>query len=652
MDKSNLLDHFDINSNKNNLFRGANNGEKNDLFLKRGGNRNEVNNNYNNRESNYKPSYRKGGYNGYNPRYNDNGKYNNGNYNNGERYKYNNNRGNGNYNNGERYNNYRGNGNQNWGGRRNEYEKRPDFGFKRTYNDEYSQYQDSGRFYREQNNFNRNNINEFDEKNEEYQMEKEALYEKEVNLTNLKKKYSEVIEQIKIIFINEQLKDDEILQIIKKLINIPPLTIFEAMNLIYREIQIIKTLQFHNSGQKRKYGPNKDIIENEFDNFINRNDLKDVIQKYKIYEKGNESLVKDESYLYIDNSDKRRQLLKDEKEYFNYLPILNLNGGDNKNSNDDIYAKNENEFLYHSLYYKTLMCKYCDLSDEGNIENILCPYSHNILKDFRIIYDYKEEGICKLMKFLLESQLFQFEDYTNYIDMSFNFNIDTFKVHKCQLDSSCPNDYHLCPYYHSSVKGDEKRRPVLLFGYSGNIGDLCFNEKKKKYTPENCVYGIFCQDVHSKNEYNYHPDHFRKDYKCERKKIKGKCIYEKTCYGYHQNVTFENEEEEEEEEEKEDENKIKEEVEKDEEIIERKKKVDLAFMVAKYFRCRKCQYVSKKGELIYLIKCKHFICKKCFKKMIQENKKINKKEKEKEKLILCPFCSEELKKKEIIKVIY
>ena len=670
LDKSKLLDTFNINSLNSNNRNRDNYQEKNNFFLKRDGdsNNNYFRNNNNYRENNYNPNYnRNRGYNnGYNNGYNGGRNYNN-NYNR----NYNNNYNNG----GERYYRGGGDGYNNRVFRRNDYERKPDFGVRRSNND-FGQYQDSRRFYREENNFNRNRQNEFDDNNEEYQMEKEALYEKEEFQKNFKKKYSEVIEQIKIVFINEQLKEDEIIQIIKKLNMSPNLTIFEAMNLIYREVQIIKTLQFFNSGQKRKYGPSKDIIETEYDNFINRSDLKNVVQKYKVYNEKNNSLDKneneDESYLYIDNSDKRRQLLKDENEYFNYLPIYNPNKDiNNDNNNDessdkDIYAKNENEFLYHSLYYKTLMCKYCDLSDENNKENILCPYCHNILKDFRIIYDYKDEGICKFMNFLLESKLFQFEDYANYIDMNFNFNIDTFKIHRCQLDKGCPKDYHLCPYYHSSVKGDEKRRPYALFGYCGSTGDLCFNEKKKKYLPENCVCGIFCHFIHSKNEFNYHPDHYQKKYECTREKVKGKkgkCIYYKTCYGYHliDNEEEEVEEKEKEEEDENDENKIKEEAENDEKVEEKKKKADLTFMVAKIFRCRKCQYLCKKGELIYFINCKHFVCMKCFKKMISKNNKDNKKEKdkenekekekEKEKLI-CPFCFEEIKKKEIIKLNY
>ena len=119
--------------------------------------------------------------------------------------------------------------------------------------------------------------------------------------------------------------------------------------------------------------------------------------------------------------------------------------------------------------------------------------------------------MCKL----LDCKYLHFENYLNYIPMSLStdFNLDTFKVHKCLLDNDCPNDYHLCPYYHESIKGDEQRRPPLLFCYSGNTGDICFDDRKKKYCPKQCNCGIFCQYLHSKNEYNYHPEHFRKIYK-------------------------------------------------------------------------------------------------------------------------------------------
>ena len=120
--------------------------------------------------------------------------------------------------------------------------------------------------------------------------------------------------------------------------------------------------------------------------------------------------------------------------------------------------------------------------------------------------------------------------------------------------------------------------------------------------------------MHNKNEYNYHPDHFRKVFKCQRKKIKGKCIYSRTCYGIHSKES--NESSEEEEEEEEDDEINEEEIENDETIKENKTKVNNVFSVAKNFRCRKCQNVPENGELCFFVKCKHFVCIKCLKKII------------------------------------
>ena len=558
--------------------------------------------------------------------------------------------------------NFRGNRDRDFGGYR-----RGDFGGDRGrgrgrdfggrnygggYNNMPFYHDDMGRDYDEmEDNFNRRrNIEENDE---EYQMKKEIQYEKEKFWNDFKKEHKEIIESFKILFINEHLKDEQIHQIIINIKSNPSLTIFEAMNYIYREIQIIKTLEYVNSGNNREYGPNKDdIFEYKYEQYYPKKNLNEVIEKYKIYEldiENYQTIVSEKYWLYNDNTDKRRKLLKDESNFFNYLPILNSNIKDNNKEEDEEYpyAKNENELLYHYLYYKTIMCKQCDLSDEKNQENDLCPFAHNILKDFRIIYDYKNEDVCAFMKKLLESNLFSFVDYLNYIPMSLSseFNLDTFKVHKCQLDKNCPNDYHLCPYYHKSEKNDDKRRPLLLFGYSGNTGDICFDEKKRRYCPEKCNCGIFCNFLHSKNEYNYHPEHFRKEYECKRDKIKGKCKFEKTCYAMH---TYSSDEEEVEGEE--DDEEIKEEdIEEDEAISGTRKKVNGLFTVAKTFRCRKCQNVAENGELCFFSDCNHFICIKCFKKIVAELNKKKKKNKENDSFVLkCPFCEKELPKEGLV----
>ena len=332
--------------------------------------------------------------------------------------------------------------------------------------------------------------------------------------------------------------------------------------------------------------------------------------------------------------------------YYNYLPILdpNYNYEDEDFVDDgNIYSNNENELLYHSLFYKTLLCRHCDLSDENNIE--LCPYAHNILKDFRIIYDYKDEKIISFMKLLLDHKdLFKFQKYENFIPMSLpkkEFNVDSFKVHKCQLGDDCPNDYNICPYFHN-VDGDEQRRPPLLFQYTGENGDLCFDKRKNKYRSKKCNAGIFCPYVHNKNEYNYHPDHFRKDVPCQNEIDNGRCIYYKTCYGTHENENYEEESKEEEEEEIDEE-----EIEEDENIKEMSTNVKNIFKLGKIFRCRKCQQVSQIDELCYFLDCNHFLCRKCLKRMKKDKFMIFKKTKQ-NTLLCCPFCEKELKKGRIV----
>lgn len=505
----------------------------------------------------------------------------------------------------------------------------------------------------ENNNFNRNTDDKKEEENNELiNLKNEAKMEEENYLKNFKRKYNNIIEDMDILFKSE-LKEEEIIKIIMNIISNPSLTIFEVMNFIYREAQIIKTIKNNKSNNDKDF----DEIETFEDQnpYINRDNLKNIIQNYKVYDEDQENIDLKKYWLYVDDSDKRRKLLKNKKNFYNYLPILNLNNESGLDSK--IYAKNDNEILYHSLFYKTMLCKHCDISEENEEnndskkkeleENELCPYAHNILKDFRIIYDYQDENVINFMKSLEKSNLFKFEAYTNYIPMNlsskFKFNLDSFKVHKCQLDASCPNDYHVCPYYHKSIEGDEQRRPPSLFGYNDEMGNVCFDKRKKKYCLNKCESGIYCKYIHSKNEYNYHPKYFRKKINCTRKKLNGRCIYYETCYGIHpdeeNNATPEKEKEEEEE-------INEEEIEEDEEVKTLSTKVTNSVSIGKIFRCMKCLNVSPNGELCYFVDCKHFLCIKCFKKMHKEKNK--KAKEENQKLLSCPFCEKELKLKGVV----
>ena len=86
-------------------------------------------------------------------------------------------------------------------------------------------------------------------------------------------KFLSIIVQMEILF-EFMISQENIINIVKSLLSSPHLTIFEAMNLIFREVQIIKTLYFIDT-EKRDFKGNK---PNESDNL-------DAVIKYKIFPK-------------------------------------------------------------------------------------------------------------------------------------------------------------------------------------------------------------------------------------------------------------------------------------------------------------------------------------------------------------------------------
>ena len=525
-------------------------------------------------------------------------------------------------------------------------------------------------FYSNRDNYfdNRNDRNDRYEEDYEIQEAKE----KEESEKEFEKKYSYFIDKIDGAF-DGMASKKEIGNIIKALTKMPSLTIFEAMNLIYRSIQIYNALNFYKSNAEKKGAKlgsaDGDIFENKYHGEFSCDRLNEKIEKYKTEPKGEKSL--DNSYdLYEDeNFDKRRKLAKNMEGIYNYLPIkkdsIKMEEDDKKKLEVyDIFAKNDNEINYHPLFFKTLMCHSCEKDEnENDLLNTDCPYCHDIQNDFRIIYDYKDNKICLLMNDLSKSELFTFTDYLEYIPKNIrikDFHLKTFKVHKCQLDTDgkCPNDYHLCPYYHDSDKGkhknkdkDERRRPLWLFRYSAEMCEECFDKKKKRYIAKNCPLGDFCNNVHNKNEYNYHINNFRQIYPCTRNPG-GKCPFYITCYGIHKGESEGNYSADEEDGENDDsineENLEKE----DDDIIEVKDKISKTIIIGKNFRCRKCNEL--KPILNYFIDCKHFLCQNCFKKITNELKKSKKGHKEEEKkddknILKCPFCDKELGKGKILR---
>ena len=136
--------------------------------------------------------------------------------------------------------------------------------------------------------------------------------------------------------------------------------------------------------------------------------------------------------------------------------------------------------------------------------------------------------------------------------------------------------------------------------------------------------------MHNQNEDKYHPSHYKKEYYCEFEEKYGKCKFYKTCYGIHRNEYNENSEE------KTDENKI----EDDEDIKKIKKSVDICVKIGKNCFCRNCYSLNKKGELCFFVKCKHFLCIKCFQKLNKSNRK--------NKNLNCIFCGEKIKKGKVV----
>lgn len=404
------------------------------------------------------------------------------------------------------------------------------------------------------NNFNKtekeeNNENSIIPINEEKQYEKEIEYEKTKIKEDFNNKYLKIIEYMEVLF-DFMITQEDIINIIKSLLSSPHLTIFEGMNLIFREAEIIKTLCFINI-EKRDFNSIK----------YNKSDNLEPIRKYKIFDK---SKTLQKHWLFIDDTDKRRVLVKDENGYYNYIPLLNIN------SKKDLYAKNENEVLYHYLFYKTLLCKQCDLSNSNEKEIELCPYANNILKDFRIIYNNKDEKIIEFIQLLNYSNLFHFKNYLEYLPINCKKNI---QINNCPYNERCINN-HLCPFFHYSIKENEQNTPFIFNGIN-------LDEKNNS----------------------------KEDKKEETLNVKD----------------------------------IEEYVEKIEEIKKIKEKIDKFVFVGKGLICRKCNIISNDGKICFFIKCKHFLCYKCIKKITIEKKENNKKS-----FLLCPFCGEEIKKDEIV----
>ena len=519
-------------------------------------------------------------------------------------------------------------------GRDNQGEYRGNRGFRR---DNYRGYGRGGFNY---NNNNNNGFryqrpkNAFDYQEEEYQ--RAGVYGNNFNDNRdnqQSNQYTKIIENnIDYIRLIQKafvyLTENDAAEIFQILLNNTSSTIFEITNTLSRENICKHTIQGENSFGRKNYIHEVEIFEAINANYINENHKKAILY-YKVFkgpEEHDPSLKLEENYYYKNENEKRRILKKTEEGYYNYLPIkCKYNHEDQINSNPCIYAHNDNEINYHSLMYHTKLCRInkCDLK---------CPNAHDLLDDFRMIYDYTNEEICALM-YYFHKKFKKIDNYEYHLNkMTVNsFNISNFKVIDCKSKKvNCKKDSHLCYYYHEK---SEKRRSPLLFKYSNEICQKALDDDGSKFIPSNCPFGDFCHKVHSNYELFYHVKNFQKIVKCTRKKVNKKCKYYETCYGKHdeekeQEVVTRNVEQEKED--------------------EFKEKYHLYSNKLKSFGCFSCGNTPTDTKYC-LLECGDILCTTCFKQAIKNfvclkcDKKFG--EKTTRLVQICPHKSKKSKKK-------
>ena len=387
-------------------------------------------------------------------------------------------------------------------------------------------------------------------------------------------------------------------------------TLFEIMNKIHRDISTELTINKINLNQVEK----KNLFPIDpyeiIDTVYNNPEHVKVMKYYKIYslEDKNklspylQSSLPNEFYYRKDREreEKRRKLIKYSDGSFNYIPVTcnNIKYCQDKNCP---YSHNDNENNFHPLFYKTtLSSNNSDINKNKNLIKNAC----DLFADFRIIYNYKNESIIKLMKLIDEKKLskFSFREYMK--NKIHSFSLNTFKTLECQAIKSgmkcSKSDPHLCYYYHDI---SEKRRPPTLFRY---INEMCPNQSIiKGKIKKKCENGDFCNKCHSRYEYYYHSLFYGKAMTCTRKKEFGKCQFEETCYAYHpyKEPGY---------------IRTKEEIiqERKDELLQKynEENSTLGNLIEK-FRCIGCDTFRKKLKYYFLTNCEHVICDKCFKNM-------------------------------------
>ena len=374
-------------------------------------------------------------------------------------------------------------------------------------------------------------------------------------------------------------------------------TIFEIMNQIHREISIQITLNEADNKNKNYLLPIDpyEII----DPFYNNPEHIKVMKYYHVYKESDkkklppfiQSILKPD-FIYTNESNRRRKVVKYPEGSFNYIPIRCENRA--CKNEECIYSHTDIEMSFHPLFYKT---KY-----NSNNKGLLEKTASDLLEDFRIIYNYKNPNIINLIK-LLEEQKIAKTTYRDYYKNKINsFKLETFKTIECPSVKSgitCQKDSHLCYFYHNNA---ERRRPPTLYRYTN---ELCPDQtyKDNGRIRNKCKNEDFCNKCHSRYEYYYHKLFFGKAMTCLRPKKKGRCIFEETCYAYHpyKEPGYKKTKEE----------KIQEK--KDEIMDKLNEEYELLNGLINQYKCQSCGKFNKKFIYYLLVKCNHIICCKCFK---------------------------------------
>ena len=472
-----------------------------------------------------------------------------------------------------------------------------------------NRYGDSGR-YGGNDGFNRNNRDD----QGSYQQRKPKKYDlNEVKTLNkIIAEYNVIINEMKNSF--PGITQLECASVFKKIKQGSSQTIFEIMNQIHREISIQITLNEADNKNKNYLLPIDpyEII----DPFYNNPEHIKVMKYYHVYKESDkkklppfiQSILKPD-FIYTNESNRRRKVVKYPDGSFNYIPIRCENRA--CKNEECIYSHTDIEMSFHPLFYKT---KY-----NSNNKGLLEKTASDLLEDFRIIYNYKNPNIINLIK-LLEEQKIAKTTYRDYYKNKINsFKLETFKTIECPSVKSgitCQKDSHLCYFYHNNA---ERRRPPTLYRYTN---ELCPDQtyKDNGRISNKCKNEDFCNKCHSRYEYYYHKLFFGKAMTCLRPKKKGRCIFEETCYAYHpyKEPGYKKTKEE----------KIQEK--KDEIMDKLNEEYELLNGLINQYKCQSCGKFNKKFIYYLLVKCNHIICCKCFDKA---------KEKEKKK---CPKCKTKL----------